>query len=619
MVPNKSAQGVNMTPQQSQMRANLMKAQDASSNKAPMRQQTQEELMAKIKDPALDRRYKAMINEENQKLPQGQLVQIAPERKAQLQQYITRNWQNIKKLEQALRIYLVTSEGQESQEPFVRTVIRARLLLLRQMNPQDGALKPELTLSERDFQKNIDHILDFVRKVSISVRGQSGNAAQTGQQAQQPQAQAQGQNARPAQLNAANLKIVEQQHNRQPKAPPAPTASQPPFSFNNASSPSGLPKYFEGTKVDMKLQIPDKKRQKMEPGSQAPPPGSKGSPHIIKGSPEAKRPGPPEKVTVQRPTYKCTTEGCEYAVRGFETPAELEAHNIHHHTNVDNPLQFALEAMADVLDVDAKTGQPRQAKPAAAPRPAPQPAKAGQTPSMGPTAATPAGQQAAATPMSRVPTQPGIKGSPSTNLLRTPQATVKVATPSTGGPAKATPASMANNKPPPKEEQVTAVSQVEDRQPLLPPSLFDFSYDEIYSALDANGPFTTLDLKDEDPSWVLRSRPSSPLDTPDSSAKDTPSTRQSDISENDNLLINIDLKDPEMSDIWGRACRGEVLPLDQQLSDDLQNLGVTLPDMVSDDMMLFYPNSGMMDLDMLDRTMETLEGGTLDPSMLDLP
>ena len=626
MVPSKSQQGVNMTPQQSQMRANLMKAQDASSNKVPMRLPNQEELAAKMKDPALDQRYKAIINEENRKLPPGQPVQMSPDTRAALQQYITKQWQNIKKVEHALRLVLVQSENGDTQDTVIRAVIRARLLLLRQINPGDGTLKPELTLSDSDFKKHINNVLSFVQRVMRGMQAQSSTATQNAQQPQvQSQPQAQGQNTRPAQLNAANLKIVEQQHNRNPKAPPAPTATQPPFSFNNASSPRGAPTYFEGARPLPNLAIPEKKRQKLDPGSQTPTTGSKGSPHVIKGSsPELKRQAPPEKPAVQRPTFKCNTKDCDYAVRGFDTPAELEVHISHVHAKIDDPFQFALESMADLLEVDAKTGQPRQGptaanratKPAAAAsRAAPQAGKPGQTPSMPPTAATPAGLQTAATPMSRVPTQPGIKSSPSTNLLKTPQATAKVATPSTGGPAKATPASVATVKPAPKELQPVVVLEAEEPQPLLPPSLFDFSYEEMYSALDANAPFTTLDLKDEDNTWVLRSRPTSPLDTPDSSAKDTPSTRQSDISENDNLLINIDMKDADMPDAWRAVLHGEPLPLDAQLSEDLLNLGVTLPPMDNDDMMLFYPDSGMMDLDTLDRTMDTL-GGTLDPSIL---
>jgi hypothetical protein len=113
-------------------------------------------------------------------------------------------------------------------------------------------------------------------------------------------------------------------------------------------------------------------------------------------------------------------------------------------------------------------------------------------------------------------------------------------------------------------------------------------------------------MKDEDGSWALRSRPSSPLDTPDSTSKDTPSTRQSDISENDNLQINIDIKDADMPEAWLNMT--DALPLDLMLSQDLEALGVTLPSMDNDDMMLFYPDSVMMDLDSIDKAMDSMGG-----------
>lgn len=148
----------------------------------------------------------------------------------------------------------------------------------------------------------------------------------------------------------------------------------------------------------------------------------------------------------------------------------------------------------------------------------------------------------------------------------------------------------------------------EKLQSLPPTSLFDFSYDDIYTVLDANAPFTTLDLKDEDASRVLRSRPSpsSPLLTPDSSSKDTPETRKSDIAENENLHINFDIEDADMPKAW--------MALDAQLSEELQNIGVTLPPMHSDEMILFYPGSEMMEIDTLKKSLDSL-GGFLDPSV----
>jgi hypothetical protein len=280
--------------------------------------------------------------------------------------------------------------------------------------------------------------------------------------------------------------------------------------------------------------------------------------------------------------------------------------------------------MADYLDVDPKTGEAKNerntAKPApkpasTAPRAPAQGVKTEHTPGVPQNAATPVAQQASATAMARVPTQTGIKDSPSSNLLKTPQMMTKVATPGSGARGKATPASVA--KPAPKEQSAAVAEPVkEEEQPMLPISILDCSYEDTFAALDANGPFTVLDLKDEDQAWALRSRPTSPSTTPESSSKDTPSTRQSDISENDNLVINIDLKDADMPDAWMYG-DGYHMPMEMQLSDDLANLGVMLPPMDSEDMMLFpdYGAGGMMDLDMLEKTMDSM-GGTLDPTML---
>jgi hypothetical protein len=53
-----------------------------------------------------------------------------------------------------------------------------------------------------------------------------------------------------------------------------------------------------------------------------------------------------------------------------------------------------------------------------------------------------------------------------------------------------------------------------------------------------------------------------------------------------------------------------------QLSEDIQSLGVVLPPMDSDDMMLFPSyGDGMMDLDTLEKTMESM-GNSLDLSTL---
>jgi len=625
MAPSRSQQGVNLTQeqmskltpqQQQQMRANLMRAQDAS-NKQP-RMLSQEEIRAKLSDVELTQKYRLILSQEESKLPKTQPVHISPEARARLSGFIKDKLPLLRKIEQALRIHLIMNEGIENDNT-ARTAIRARILLLRQLNPQDGTLHQELTMSEDEIKTNIIRILQFVTGIMTRFQKSDNPPQQNHQQLQGSQNQ--NQSAQPAQLNAANLKLLERE--RQNKAPPAPTAPQPPFQFGGAS-PQGAPKYFEGAKPIKNLQLPpDKKRMKVDPASQASASGSKQSPRITSGkdnSPDMKRHKAPEKPAVQKPTFNCKVSHCEHFIRGFDTQAELDLHNSQAHTKIDNPALFALESVAEFVEVDPKTGYPAQAstvassskQASAASHPPPPPMKTGQTPSMPPTAATPVGQTAA-TPMTRVPTQTGIKSSPSTSLLKTPQTTAKGATPSTGVLSKATPASVA--KAAPKSPVLPSNQDIQSKVPFVQGSLFDCSYDDIYPLLDANGTFTTLEMKDEDSSWALRSRPSSPLNTPDSSSKDTPSTRQSDISENDNLHINLNLGDVDMPDAWLTALNGDALPLDTQLSEDIQSLGFTLPAMDSDDMMLFYPDNVPVDLDSLDKTMESL-GGTLDPSVL---
>ena len=629
MASSKSQPGFNLTheqvskltpAQQTQYKAQLLKAQDPSNNK--MQQQrggvvNHEELRQRMADPTRTRQFKQLMDEVEKSIPARQPVQLPPQMRVPLQRSLKEQLHRLKQVDQALRIFHASYDSSEPEQ-VLRQIMASRVLLYQQFDQADGTLHPQVTLTIEEFKNHMGATLKFVAKIMEKVKQQSA--------ASQPQPQG-GSNAPPAQLNAANLKIVEQQ-NRSQKAPSAPTTDRPPFAIG-ADSGHGAAHYFEGARPVTNLVLPEKKRAKLA-GSETSTPGARASPRIGSGtgnSPELKRQPPPN--VPQRPTFRCNDASCEYSVRGFDTQAELEAHS-QIHAKVENPMQFALDSMADYLDIDQKTGEAkvdqnaakRASKPVpAAPQVPQQPVKPGQTPGASHGAATPVGQQATATAMARVPTQTGVKDSPSSNLLKTPQAMTKVATPGSGARGKPTPASIPKSAP--KEQQATAPEPVpkeeeqKPQQPMLPMSLLDYSYEDTFAALDANGPFTVMDLKDEDHAWTLRSRPASPSATPESSNKDTPSTRQSDISENDNLFINIDLKDADMPDAWAMTMTGDALPIDLQLSEDLQNLGVVLPPMDSEDMMLFpdYGPGTMMDLDMLEKTMDSM-GGTLDPSLL---
>jgi hypothetical protein len=170
-------------------------------------------------------------------------------------------------------------------------------------------------------------------------------------------------------------------------------------------------------------------------------------------------------------------------------------------------------------------------------------------------------------------------------------------------------------KPVAKEagQQVVSEAPAEDGKSWLTPLPLD-----IFENLKPTD-ITVLDLQDQDNTWVFRNDTparttpdSSPKDTPYSTFKNTPTTRQSDISENDNLQINIELKgaeaqDAEMADsewrpdAWLRlqAGNGHWPPFDPQLSKDIETLGVTLPPMTEDEKMLFNPD---MDIDSMNHT-----------------
>ncbi len=609
-----------LTPaQQAQVKAQLLKAQDASNaagGKAPQQPRSvpsADDLRARISDPVRMNKLSSMMAEVERTLPPGQPTQIPPPVRAQLQGTLQKQLSMLKKVDGAIRAFYASFDVDSGSENVIRQIMTARCLLFREMNLDSGMLNDQITLPTDGFKTHLRTILNFVNKIGarMSQTQQNQNAnAQAG--LQQSQAGSDPSLATPpAQLNAANLKqhTESQQRGSSSKAPSAPTTDRPPFPLGGGQSPSGAPKYFDEAPRLTNLVLPDKKRQRMDGGSASSTPGPKPSPRMGAGkgnSPELKRQPAPDKQTPQKPTFKCQEAVCEYSVRGFDTQNELDAHISIAHAIHDNPLQFALDSMAEYLDVDAKTGEPKvdanAAKPTVKPAPAPAapraPAQAIKT-EHAQNALTPVGQHAAATPMARIPTQTGMKNSPSANLLKTPQAMAKVATPTSGPQAKPTPTSAAKlavKEPAPAAAAVP--EKLQELQPMIPASLLDCSYEETFAALDASGPFTVLDLKDADNTWAVRSRPSSPTQTPDSSAKDTPSTRQSDISENDNLLINLDI---DMPDAWVMGINGDALPLDMQLSDDLQTLGVALPPMDSDEMMLF---PSLMDFDAMEKQMD---------------
>jgi Mediator complex subunit 15 len=161
-------------------------------------------------------------------------------------------------------------------------------------------------------------------------------------------------------LSADNLKKHEDmqaaQRAKRPaqEVPPAPTASQPPPPFNDASPRGqGTPRYAPpGLKPVMKqedLRIPSKRQKKTHQDNAAlTPVGGHVTPALS-----------PQVVKAQKLEglpLKCPVVGCEFRDIGFATKGELERHSNTAHKPVEeyiaDPLAFFLESIRDGLGLD---------------------------------------------------------------------------------------------------------------------------------------------------------------------------------------------------------------------------------------------------------------------------
>ena len=156
------------------------------------------------------------------------------------------------------------------------------------------------------------------------------------------------------------------------KAPPAPTATAPPYSIG-VSSPHGVPVYehtVHGLTPD-KLHLPPQKRRKGNNGSAASTPANQGATPGSGTSPQLKmHPSPDHKrqnlaKSEQQPQerrFKCSDEYCHFNIKGFEKEDELQAHMTEAHQKIDNPLDFLLRSAASALDMDID-GNPKTSRP----------------------------------------------------------------------------------------------------------------------------------------------------------------------------------------------------------------------------------------------------------------
>ena len=167
-------------------------------------------------------------------------------------------------------------------------------------------------------------------------------------------------------LSADNLKkhqdIQAAQRAKRPaqEVPPAPTVSQPPFTFTDASPRGqGTPRYAPaGLKQGLKqedLKLPSKRqKQSHHDNAASTSVGSQGAPVM---SPQATK----EKKSENMP-FKCPMAGCEYHDKGFATKSDLDHHSNTAHKPVEehiaNPLAFFLDSMRNSFGLD-ENGEPK--------------------------------------------------------------------------------------------------------------------------------------------------------------------------------------------------------------------------------------------------------------------
>lgn len=435
------------------------------------------------------------------------------------------------------------------------------------MNPE------ELDASINKLRKYFKFVMQKMVQNQNAGQSQAGTAYQ---QSFQPRAPTQPAQAQMHPLNAENLQqqqhalqmarqaSLQKHHNTRDSRPPAaPTSSQPPFPIG-AASPHGIPQAYGPNELTQeKLKFPPTKRRKgnqagsaaSTPAQALGTPGSTASPQLTKlASPETQRQQGTKGVVETSSKFQCPIDSCEHNRKGFTSQADLDHHvaDVHERKEppIEDPLSWALESVALGLglDTDGKRKAPTEdgiatKKEGGGQRMQATPSRQGQTPKPKQEAATPAA--GIMTPMAKPPTQSGP--SPASNLLKTPQATSMKTAGSTTSGAKAFTSSSGHGAF--VKEPVQNAGTTTER-PQTSPDLWAGS-----SILpeDLAQCFDGLDSLQGIGSFSHTQASLTPASTQSSSSKgdkkDSP--RASDISESDELQINIASGDEAMWNPFG--------------------------------------------------------------------
>ena len=444
------------------------------------------------------------------------------------------------------------------------TNIGQRLILLRQVH-ESAFNKPNenFTLSIQELDEYKNKLNQHVVSVLRSVQSNPAAAASHLPPGQPQQLNAANLQQQQALLNAARAASAQKnQTSGSSRAPAAPTASHPPFAFGS-QSPQGVPQYNAGknelTQEQLKLPQAKKRKPNQAPSAASTPAQTMNTP-VTKSSPIAKVESPEiQRIPAVPNMMKCNVLDCETEKKGFVTKEELEKHRTEVHEPkepaIKDPLDaaaYAIESLRIALNLDENG----RSKPVATLKDDKAPPKEDkgsfQAPAMKASASSQSQtvKQEVATPMSRNQTQMGP--SPSSNLLRTPQATTTGKTPASD--VKPTAKATGTKGPAAKFGSVT------EPDPWANSHVKPEWFKEVFSDVaDLNRAVPDEFIAD----WLERN-PFTPPTSSSSGALDKDSPHKSDISANDNLNINVmaGVDDWLPSEWFDDGLRGDMEALD---------------------------------------------------------
>jgi Mediator complex subunit 15 len=352
-------------------------------------------------------------------------------------------------------------------------------------------------------------------------------------------------------LSADNLKkhqdMQAEQRAKRPAqdVPPAPTASRPPFTFNDASPRGqGTPRYAP---VSLKqglqqedLRLPSKRQKKTHQDNAAlTPTGGHGTPAT---SPQKSKVKKPEELP-----FKCVISGCEFKEKGFATKHDLDDHSNTAHRPVEepiaDPLAFFLESLRDGLGLD-ENGEPKVKPKTDAPK-APEMQKTISKPAgLGSKPPTPA--PSSVTMARGVSSASGAKG-PSPNPSQRTMANGRLDRERIGQPS--TTRQAWNNSH-------VSLSQLQS-------TFGDLVSGDTRTSINHHDPLRTdndvgdfMDQFMESEAWTKMQETAVNAETASSKATESPAQQSdrgqgsSDISKGDEVFIKIDADDTELAESW---------------------------------------------------------------------